>query len=81
MVLQLLKLLADARRSAHKDVARLQVRNLWALWTFLGVSTKGSDMATVALRWWEHRRAEISPWWSSVPVWGKGIIVLPVMSL
>ena len=60
-MLQLLKMLADAGRSAGKDAARLQVRNLGALWTFLEASTEGSEMATVTSCWWEHGRAEVSP--------------------
>lgn len=58
----MLKMLADAVKSACKDVARLHVRNLRALWSFLVASTEGSEMATVTSHCWEHGRAGVLPW-------------------
>lgn len=57
----MLKMLADTGKSAHKAVARLQVRSLRSLWTFLVAGTEGSEVATVTSQWWEHGGAEVSP--------------------
>lgn len=65
MVLRLLKMLADAEddlrgKSARTDVARLQVRILWALWTFPVASSEGSGMFPPAEGHCGHGRAEVS---------------------
>lgn len=60
MVLQLLKMLADAGTSAFKDVASLQVRNMGVLWIFLVASTEGSEMVPPAEGHCGHGRAEVS---------------------
>lgn len=61
MVLQLLKMLADADKSACKDVASLQLRNLGALWNFLVASTEGSEMFPPVEGHCGRGRVEVSP--------------------